>query len=104
MTGILFPFSNVFKLIGIDDNLHRCYLPHSIPLTLAQASSLVLPKIWVCVKSHFFYYQSPPEARMASGQNDFLDFLRIFTQPQISPERTRLLSSHSSGQGKSGGD
>ena len=67
-----------------------------------------------CVKSHFLCYKSPPRARMASLQNNFLDFLGLFAQPQdlhsrvdtlqgpeTSAGRTRLLSSHSSGQGKS---
>ena len=36
-----------------------------------------------CVKSHSPYYKSPPEARMASSQSDFIDFLGLFTQPQI---------------------
>ena len=35
-----------------------------------------------CVKSHFLCWESPPRARMASLQNNFLDFWGLFTQPQ----------------------
>ena len=45
-------------------------------------STFLLPfGAWGCVKSHFLCYKSPPGARMASLQNDFFDFLGLFTQP-----------------------
>ena len=37
--------------------------------------------LWGCVKSHFSYYKSRPEACMASIKSDFLDFLGLFSQP-----------------------
>ena len=44
-----------------------------------------------CAKSHFLYYKSPPEARMASIQSDFFDFLGLFTQPLCLHQRFTLL-------------
>ena len=40
-----------------------------------------VPKYGGCVKSHCSYWQSPPEACMASAQSDFFDFLGLFAQP-----------------------
>ena len=37
-------------------------------------------KVLGLCKSHFPYSQSPPEARMASCQSDFFDFLGLFAQ------------------------
>ena len=44
-----------------------------------------------CVKSHFLCWESPPRARMASLQNNFLDFWGLFTQPQDLPPRALTL-------------
>ena len=49
---------------------------------LATKSALLRPNHhWGCVKSHFLCYKSTPRARMASLQNNFLDFLGLFAQP-----------------------
>ena len=51
---------------------------NSMPLN----RSLTINKQRGCVKSHFLCYKAPLEARMASSQSDFFDFLGLFTQPQ----------------------
>ena len=35
-----------------------------------------------CVKSYFIYYQSHPEACMASTQSDFFNFVGLIAHPQ----------------------